>query len=285
MWNLYLKSYGCLIAFIAVLGIVIVAIISRLPEPSECDEYRLMNLESGNMPYLNSASLLQAGTIPRLTRIARLAANRSKSSYYFTLAFSPDNSMLAISGIGYAREMVIGTFLWKFRHSKLCVLEVGDITDVDPYDNFFEAFSPDGQLVLLDTCRNFSSAGSGCHTLWDTQDNHLLNRFFDAAFVQRGNEIVLEYQEQQDTPKRTSEQRWEVVGQQPPSIEAVIVDTAVHLMDRNTRDVLLEIPITGSVHDTQISHDGKLLAIAITQPNEYAPYFQDTYVELWGVVD
>ena len=136
MWNLYLKSYGCLIAFIAVLGIVIVAIISRLPEPSECDEYRLMNLESGNMPYLNSASLLQAGTIPRLTRIARLAANRSKSSYYFTLAFSPDNSMLAISGIGYAREMVIGTFLWKFRHSKLCVLEVGDISDVDPYDNF-----------------------------------------------------------------------------------------------------------------------------------------------------
>jgi hypothetical protein len=282
--QLYLKRYGCWIAFIAITGIMIVAVIALQPQPTECDEYRLMTLETGNMLDLISAGLLQGETIPRLSRIARLAANRTLSSI-FTVNFSPDNSTLAISGIGYAREMVRGTFLWKLRHSKLCVLEVGDISEVDVYDNSFEAFSPDSQFVLLNKCASYGGIWADCYTLWDTQYNRLVNRFFDARFVRQGNEITLEYQQEANTPMQTSEQRWEVIAQESPSIETMIIENSVHLIDRNTGNMLLEIPVTGSVHDTQVSHDGKLLAIALTEPNENAPYFQDTYVELWGVID
>jgi hypothetical protein len=277
-----LKSHGCCGIFFGVVALIVLTIIALQPPPRECLEYGVPELQTGKLPIPDDVQLLKGENLQGLKRIARLSV-RSRSSSYFTVAFSPDDSMLAISGVGYPREMVVGTFLWKLRRAPLCVLEVGDIS-VENYSNTFVAFNPDNRLVLLNGCPY--GPDPNCYSLRDTQDNHLLARFYDAAFVRHGDEIHLEYQRDETSPRQIDVQRWQAVEPAPTSLRVVVDHDTVRLTDPLTGSKrAISISGSGQVHDFQFSHDGKLLALAIAQRAYYAPYFWNTYVELWAVTE
>ncbi|MEO8606336.1 MAG: hypothetical protein ABI690_00515 [Chloroflexota bacterium] len=276
-----MKSRGSCGIFFGVVVLIVLAIIALQPPPAQCLEYGVPELQAGKLPIPDDLQPLNGANFQGLKRIARLSIRQYSGN--FDIAFSPDDSMLAISGVGYPRERVVGTFLWKLTRTPLCVLEVGDIS-VESYSNIFKAFSPDNRLVLLHQCEY--GPGTDCYSLRYTQDNHLIARFYDAAFVRRGDEIHFEYQRGETVPQQIDGQRWQAADSISTSLRMILDRDTVRLIDPHTGRKMA-IPVTGSgwVRDIAFSHNGKLLALAIMQRNYYAPYFWDTYVELWGVIE
>jgi hypothetical protein len=260
------------------------AAVALQPPPAECLDLQYagtLNLQAGRLPITEDLQPLNGQNLQAIRRIARLSIRGYSGT--FDIAFSPDDSMLAISGVGYPREMVTGTFLWKLKRAPLCVLEVGDTSGYESYKNFFAAFSPDNRTVLLHKCAyNRGIPGPNCYSLRDTSDNHLIARFYDAAFIQQGDEMRFTYQRDANAPRETDGQGWPAVESVPVPIRVIIEQDEVRLIEPQTGSRFV-IPVTGEVRDTAFSHDGKLLALAIMQRSPYAPYFWDTYVELWGL--
>lgn len=263
-------------------GLLVLVIVLLQPAPRECLERGAVpDLQAGRLPITEDLQRLDGQNLHEIRRIARLSIRQYAGA--FDIAFSPNDSMLAISGVGYPREMVTGTFLWKLKRAPLCVLEVGDTSGYESYMNIFAAFSPDNRAVLLHKCAyNRGIPGPNCYSLRDATDNHLIARFYDAAFIQQGDAIRFTYQRDANAARETDGQRWSVVESAPVPIRVVGDRDMVRLIDPQTRSRFV-IPVTGEVQDTTFSHDGKLLALAIMQRSPYAPYFWDTYVELWGM--
>jgi WD40 repeat protein len=277
-----LKFWGCCGIFIGIFALIILAIIVLRPSPRECLERSQPILQAGSVPDASELQLLTGESLSQLQRLARLKMMRSVTGD-FTIDFSADSSLIAIAGIGYISPVATQTLLWKLKTPELCVLEVGDI-GYGSYRNQFVSFSPDSRSVLLR--KNEYGSCDECYSLWDVHDNQLMNRFYDAGFVRQEDEIRLEYQRDTTVSKQTSVQHWQVVDSITISIRVFVDHDTVRLVDQDTgnkRQILLGN--VWDVRDIEFSPDGKLLALAFYQRDDYAPYLASAYVELWGITD
>lgn len=199
----------------------------------------------------------------------------------FKLLFSPDSSILGISGLGWISSAYSVTFLWKIKQFPLCILE-GKILPGSG-TQAYQDFSPDGQIAIVNQC--YGKDGQGCYSLWRTRDHGFLRSYYYAKFIQQGNAIRLEYQQTKDMPINVGNISWNVIQQSPPTVDVLTSGSSFKLVDHVTGRLLQIGQASGQIETAVISPDKTLLALAIIQPPDEKGYPWKGSVELWSVMD
>lgn len=221
--------------------------------------------------------VIDSKTVSRIERLAIMKVAIKAYPNYFTLHFSPDSSMLALSELGFDDWNESFVFVWRLDQPQVCILQVGDGTFSHPSSQHFVAFSSDSRRILTIQCAIFVeipiNQDMECIAQWNVNDNRLIDRYFEARLIEENNDLQLEYRRESNAPAEKALGLWQNPLQNDARINVQITGSELQLIDVQSGKTIWKTQASQNILDARISPDGKLLAFALN----------NSQIELWGI--